>query len=147
MLSKNFEPRVELEIRPQPLWLWCLLAIHVLSAVAVCVLAVGVAVRVALSVGIMLSLTRQWTVHWKRTAPRAIRSLVWQSDGRWRLIDGRGTTFGILEDYYLGSHLVILKFRHHPAVLLWSGGTLSAPLRRLRTRLRHGEIGVAASRI
>ncbi|HET7569368.1 MAG TPA: hypothetical protein VFK96_02140 [Gammaproteobacteria bacterium] len=146
MSSHNFEPRVELEIRPQPLWLWCLLAIHVLAAMAISVLAIGIAVRVVLAVGIVLSLSRQWAVHGKRTAPRAIRSLVWQSDGRWRLIDGRGTTVGILEDYYLGSRLVILKFRHHPAVLLWNGGVLSTPLRRLRTRLRHGEIVPAGSR-
>ncbi|HET7308158.1 MAG TPA: hypothetical protein VFK24_10155 [Gammaproteobacteria bacterium] len=124
-----------------------MLIIHALAAVAVCVLAAGIAVRVVLAAGIILSLSRQWTVHWKRTAPRAIRSLIWQSDGRWQLVDDRGTTVGILEDYYLGSHLVILKFRHHPAVLLWNGGTLSTPVRRLRTRLRHGEVAPAGSRI
>ncbi|HET6724451.1 MAG TPA: hypothetical protein VFH85_00405 [Gammaproteobacteria bacterium] len=138
MLSKDSEPRVELELTPRPMWLWFLLVVHAAAGAAAFLTAFDLLLKALLAAAIACSLARQLAIHWKQTAPRAIRAVVWHGDGRWQIADGRGTLAAELTGYYLGSHLVILNFRHHPAVLIWSGNTVAQAPRRLRMRLRHG---------
>jgi hypothetical protein len=138
MSSKDYEPRVELEIVPRPLWLWFLLIVHAAAGVALALTAFNLFLKGLLVAAIAASLARQFAIYWKQTAPRAIRAIVWHGDGRWQITDGRGTLAGELTGYYLGSRLVILNFRHHPAVLICRGHVAAGAERRLRLRLRHG---------
>jgi hypothetical protein len=117
---------------------WFLVGVHLCSAVALAFADVGAVATAILLLGVAASFARNWIIHWRQSAPRAIRSLVWQADGRWWLIDNRGETVGRLAHYYLGAHLVILNFSGHPAVLILSAGEASTMIRRLRVRLRHG---------
>ncbi|HET7587230.1 MAG TPA: hypothetical protein VFL45_04000 [Gammaproteobacteria bacterium] len=136
------EPRIELTLQPRREWLWFLVVVHAVAFFALFAAELGTIVRVLLTAAIVVSLSRQLATHWRRSTPRAIRSIVWHTDGRWEVTDGRGTMIGVLDDYYLGSHLVILKFRHHPAVLLRGSGAIAPAMRRLRVRLRHGRVGM-----
>lgn len=141
MSSHDSEPRVELTLEPRPIWLWFVLAIHLLALAALFLADLGWIARLVAAVVIAISLPRQLAAHWTRHAPRAIQTVVWLGDGRWRLTDNRGTTAGRLVEHYLGNRLIVLKFKHHPAVLLWTAGEMSSGLRQLRVRLRHGRVG------
>ncbi|HET7370123.1 MAG TPA: hypothetical protein VFK45_04725 [Gammaproteobacteria bacterium] len=142
MSSNSSEPRVELTLQARPEMFWGLAAIHLLALAALFAADLAALYRLLLAAMIAASLWRQLATHWRRRTPRAIRRIIWHGDGRWELADGRGTTIGVLTDYYLGSGLILLKFQHHPAVLLWNGAAAAPALRRLRVRLRHGRLAV-----
>jgi hypothetical protein len=118
---------------------WFLALTHASAAVALVLAELAPVWRFVLLLGVVASFARSRAIHWHRTAPRAIRSFVWQTDGRWRLRDGRGETIGKLDHFYLGTRLIILNFSGHPAVLIRSGCEPSSQLRQLRVRLRHGQ--------
>jgi hypothetical protein len=138
MSSNASAPRIDIELAPQQAVLVFVLGVH---AVALAALLSAIALPAwALAVvagAIVASCAGCLAVHWRLATPRCVRRLTWLGDGRWRLVDARGEHAGCLVDYFTGRRLLILKFKGHPAVLLWSQAADDAA-RRLRVRLRHG---------
>lgn len=144
MSSHASEPRVELELRPRRVWLWFIAAVHALALAAVATLALNGLWLTALVLVVAASAAWHLKVYWRLAAPASIRHLIWFGDGRWRVSDSRGAHDGALVDYHLSRRLLILKFKRHPAVLLW-GRADAADVRRLRARLKHGRIDLHAA--
>lgn len=140
MSSNASEPRVELALRPQLLWLALLLVSHALALVATLVAGIIWPIQLLLCLLIAASLPFNAKRYWLLSTSHAIRRVEWSTDGRWTLRDNSGEVPGTLVDYYLGTRLVILKFRRHPAVLLWCGRKPAPMVRRLRVRMRHGRM-------
>jgi hypothetical protein len=139
---KDREPRVDLCLASQAQWFWFPVAMHAAALAAVWLAGFGWAASLVLSAAVASSLAIQLATHWRRIMPRSIRAVTWYGDGRWEITDNRATLAGSLVSYYLGSRVIILKFRFHPAVLLWRAEKLSSAERRLRVRLRHGRISL-----
>lgn len=140
MSSHASEPRVELELRPRRAWLWFIIVVHVLALAAAARLALSAQWLILLGCIIVASAVWCLAVYWRLAARTSIHRLVWFGDGRWRITDRRGDHDGVLSDYYLARGLLILKFKGHPAVLLWRSGDDADDVRRLRARLKHGRI-------
>jgi toxin CptA len=88
------------------------------------------------------SLAYQLTVQVLRRAPWSIRSVLWQSDGTWRitLASGRELEATLSPSTFVSVPLIVLNLRlgrlRHRSLPLFSDVLDSGQLRRLRQRLR-----------
>lgn len=88
------------------------------------------------------SLAFQLTVQVLRRAPWSIRSVLWQSDGSWRisLVSGQELEAALSPSTFVSLPLIILNLRlgrmRHRALALSSDALDPEQLRRLRQRLR-----------
>ncbi len=101
-----------------------------------------------LALGLYASVLRR---HVWLSAPAAIRELVWEGDGIWRLLraDGSEREARLRGDSFVHPYLVVLNFRQTDgrpcSVLLIPGRVSAADLRRLRVRLKLEGVGDQAT--
>jgi hypothetical protein len=100
------------------------------------------AIQAALAVGVLLHAARCLANHALRRGPRAIVLLVWDRDGRWRLVQRDGRVLDGQLDHGACVHprLLVLPFRilsgGRRCVLIPADAVTAGDMRRLRTRLR-----------
>lgn len=145
MSSSASEPRVDLELSSPSLRLVFVLGVHVVAWAVTAGVAIAPWLRALTALAIGASLLWNLAVQWRWGPSRALTKVTWFEDGRWLLDDARASHDGQLVDYFLGTHLIALKFHGHPAVLFWGAADHPDAIRRLRVRLRHGRVRIASS--
>lgn len=95
-----------------------------------------------LALGVAASLAYQLYVHVLRRAPRSIRSVLWQPDGRWRvyLRSGQELEATLSPSTFVSVPLIVLTLRvgrmRHRSLALFADTLDRDQHRRLRQRLR-----------
>jgi len=101
-----------------------------------------------LALGLCIGVLRR---HVWLSAPAAIRELVWEADGLWRLlrVDGSESEACLQGDSFVHPYLVVLNFRQldgrRCSVLLTPQRVSAETLRRLRVRLKLEGVGDQAA--
>lgn len=144
MSSPTSEPPLHLELRPSSRLASAVLLVHGGALAILIPLALPPATLVALAAALLGSLTWLFPIHVSMRSAHAIRRLVWEPDGVWRLwtTNGNELTGNLLHTSYSHPQWVILNFqiegqRRSRAVVILPDSLDRDTLRRLRARLRH----------
>ena len=144
MSSHASAPPIDLELRPSRRLGAALFVMHALALAA----AASVPMHPVALAAVAATVLTSFIVHFRRHATlmgsRALRRIVWTSDGHWRIKDGAGLEQDaeLEPEPTVHPSLIVLRFKGADGVprvaLLLADSGDSEVLRRLRARLRLG---------
>lgn len=144
MSSQGSAPPVDVVVRPSRRLAGALFLGHALALGALAYAHLPPVMAAALAASVLTSFIFNFRRHAQRTGRRAVKRIVWSSEGVWLITDGVGDEHeATLEpEPTVTPELVVLRFRgadgvRRTALLLADSGDPDQ-LRRLRARLRLG---------
>ena len=142
MSSFASKPPLRLEYRPSSHLILILLGVHGTALAMLPPLSLDTMMKWPVAAAIIWQLIVTWRRHVTLAAPRAVRRLVWEGDGKWVLCSTNGENHEakLLPLSYVHSWLVVLRFvtddKRYCTVILPPDALDPDSHRRLRARLR-----------